>query len=80
VLALIVGEGARVTAAGVVVGLAVAFGATRLMRSLLYDVSATDVGIYTLVAVITAAVAVLASYVPARRATRVSPTTALREG
>jgi putative ABC transport system permease protein len=80
VLALIVGEGARVTAAGVVVGLAVAFGATRLMRSLLYDVSATDVGIYALVAVITAAVAVLASYVPARRATRVSPTTALREG
>jgi putative ABC transport system permease protein len=80
VLALIVGEGARVTAAGVVVGLAVAFAATRLMRSLLYDVSATDVGIYVIVAVLTAAIAVLASYVPARRATRVSPTTALREG
>jgi ABC-type lipoprotein release transport system permease subunit len=54
--------------------------ATRLMRSLLYDVSATDVGIYALVGVITGAVAVLASYVPARRATRVSPTAALREG
>jgi putative ABC transport system permease protein len=73
-------EGARVTAAGVVVGLAVAFGATRLMRSLLYDVSATDTGIYVVVALLTAMVAVLASYVPARRATRVSPTTALREG
>lgn len=80
VVALVVGEGARVTAAGVVVGLAVAFGTTRLMRRLLYDVSATDAGIYAIVAVITAAVAVLASYVPARRATRVSPTTALREG
>jgi putative ABC transport system permease protein len=80
VLALIVGEGARVTAAGVVVGLAVAFAATRLMRSLLYDVSATDVSIYVIVGVLTAAIAVLASYVPARRATRVSPTTALREG
>jgi putative ABC transport system permease protein len=80
VLALIVGEGARVTAVGVIAGLAVAFGATRLMRSLLHGVSATDVGIYVLVAAIIAVVAVLASYVPARRATHVSPTAALREG
>jgi putative ABC transport system permease protein len=49
------------------------------MRSLLYDVSATDVGIYALVAILAATVAVLASYIPARRATRVSPTAALRE-
>jgi ABC-type antimicrobial peptide transport system permease subunit len=79
VLALIVGEGVRVTAAGVLLGLIVAVGTTRLMRSLLYDVSATDPLIYALVAVLTAAVAVLASYFPARRATRVSPTAALRE-
>ncbi len=50
------------------------------MRSLLYDANATNVGTYVVVALRTAAVAVLASYVPARRATRVSPTTALREG
>jgi ABC-type lipoprotein release transport system permease subunit len=62
------------------VGLVVAFAAARLMRSLLYDANATNVGTYVVVALRTAAVAVLASYVPARRATRVSPTTALREG
>jgi putative ABC transport system permease protein len=80
VLRLVVGEGVRVTAAGLIVGLAVALAATRLMRSLLYDVSATDVGIYAGVTFVTAAVAVLASYVPARRAARVEPTSALREG
>jgi putative ABC transport system permease protein len=80
VVRLVVGEGLRVTAAGVIVGLVVAFSAARLLRSLLYDVSATNVGTYVVVALLTAAVAVLASYIPARRATRVSPTTALREG
>ncbi len=80
VVTLVVGEGVRVTAAGVVVGLVVAFGATRLMRSLLYGVSATDARIYVVVAMLTTATAVLASYVPARRATRVNPTTALRDG
>ena len=80
VLALVVGEGVRVTAAGVIVGLVVALAAARLMGSLLYDVSATDTGIYAIVALLTGTVAVFASYVPARRATRVSPTTALREG
>ncbi len=52
---------------GVVVGLVVAVAAARLMRSLLYDVSATDAGVYVVVATLTAAVAVLASYIPARR-------------
>ncbi|MFN2565811.1 MAG: ADOP family duplicated permease [Gemmatimonadaceae bacterium] len=80
VLALVVGEGVRLAAVGVVAGLAVASATTRLMRSLLYGVSATDAGIYAAVALLTAAVAVLASCVPARRATRVSPTAALREG
>jgi putative ABC transport system permease protein len=80
VVRLVVGEGVRVTAAGVVVGLIVAFAVTRLMRSLLYDVTPADAGIYIVVALLTGGVAVLASYVPARRATRVNPTTALREG
>ena len=80
VVRLVVGEGVRVTAAGVVVGLIVAFAVTRLMRSLLYDVTPADAGIYIVVALLTGGVAVLASYLPARRATRVNPTTALREG
>ena len=79
-VALVVGEGVRVTAAGVLIGLAGALAATRLMRSLLYDVGATDIAVYVTVSALTATVAVLASYLPARRATRVSPTTALREG
>ncbi len=62
---------------GVVVGFVVAVAATRLMRSLLYDVSATDAGIYVVVATL-AAVAVLTSYIPARRATRIDPLVSLR--
>ena len=65
IVALVVGEGVRVTAAGVVVGFVVALAAARLMRSLLYDVSATDAAICTVVALVTGAVAVFASYVPA---------------
>ena len=79
VLALVVGEGVRVTAAGLAAGLVAALAATRLMRSLLYDVSPTDAATYAIVAALTATVAVLASYVPAHRATRVDPTTALRD-
>jgi len=80
VVALIVSEGARTTGAGVVVGLVVALATARLIRSLLYDVSATNVGTYLVVALLTGAVTVLASCIPARRATRVDPTAALREG
>jgi predicted permease len=78
VLRMVLGEGARLTMLGIAVGLVAAFGVMRVLRSLLYDVSTTDVTIYAGAAVLVAAVALLATYLPARRATRVDPTEALR--
>ncbi len=63
---------------GVVVGLGGSFALTRVMKSLLYDVSATDPGIFTLSAVLFLTVAVVASYIPARRAARLDPSDTLR--
>jgi ABC-type antimicrobial peptide transport system permease subunit len=75
---LFVGHGVRLAAIGVACGLAVAFTLTRLISSLLFDVSATDPLTYAAVAVGLAAAAALASYVPARQATGVDPVHALR--
>ncbi|HYK42936.1 MAG TPA: ABC transporter permease, partial [Thermoanaerobaculia bacterium] len=77
-LRLVVGEGMRVAAAGTVAGLAGAFAVTRLMSSFLYGVRSTDPLTFAGVAVFLTAVAFAASWVPARRATRVDPLTALR--
>jgi putative ABC transport system permease protein len=63
---------------GVLVGLGGSFALTRVMKSLLYDVSATDPGIFTLSAVLFLTVAVVASYIPARRAARLDPSDTLR--
>jgi putative ABC transport system permease protein len=63
---------------GVVIGMVCAVGLTRLMTSMLYDVSATDPLTFAAVAGALLAVVVLASYFPARRATKVDPMTALR--
>ena len=78
VLRLVMSQGARLTIAGVVLGLAVAAALTRVMVSMLYGVSALDPLTFVLVGVVLGVVAVLASYFPARRATRVDPVVALR--
>jgi ABC-type antimicrobial peptide transport system permease subunit len=78
VIRLVVGEGVRLSAIGVVVGLAAALYAGRWAQALLYEVSAHDPWTVGGVAVTLLAVAVAASWVPAWRATRVDPNVALR--
>jgi putative ABC transport system permease protein len=78
VLKLILRQGLAVTAIGICVGLFGAFLLTRLMGTLLYGVGATDPLTFILVPLILAGVALLACYVPARRATKVDPMVALR--
>jgi putative ABC transport system permease protein len=78
VLGLVMKQGALLTVIGVVVGLAAALGLTRLMASLLFGVRPTDGVTFVSVSALIAAVALFASYIPARRATRVDPMQALR--
>jgi len=78
VLALILGEGARMAGLGVIIGIAASLGITRLMSSLLFGVSATDPLTFVVVGTLLSFAALLASYVPARRAMRVDPIVALR--
>jgi putative ABC transport system permease protein len=79
VLRLVLGEGTRLAMAGVVCGSAIAVAGGRLIRGLLFNVSATDPLTFAAVAIGLLAVALIASYIPARRATRVDPMTALRD-
>ncbi len=78
ILKLVVGQGLKLTLIGVAIGLAAAFAVTRLMASFLVGVSATDPTTFALVAVLLAGIALLASFLPARRAARVDPMLALR--
>lgn len=75
---LVLGRGARLGLAGTLIGLAVALAVTRLMAGLLFDVKAADPLAFTGVVALVAGVVLAASYVPARRATRVPPMMALR--
>jgi putative ABC transport system permease protein len=78
VVRLVLGQGVWLTVAGVVVGLAAAFWLTRLIASLLFGVAAVDPLTFAGVAVLLLAVAVIASWLPARRAARVDPVIAMR--
>ena len=78
VLGLVVRQGVTLAAIGVVVGLIGAFGITRVIASLLYNVTPTDPLSFGGVALFLALIAVVASYLPARRATNVDPIIALR--
>ena len=78
VLKLAVGQGLRLVAIGVGVGLVGAFALTRVMSSLLFGISATDPATLITISLILVAVALLASYIPARRAAKLDPLIALR--
>jgi ABC-type antimicrobial peptide transport system permease subunit len=78
VLRLVLGEGARITAAGLALGVLAAWAATRLLRAQLYGVQPTDLSTFLVVAVLLSAVAVIACWLPARRATRIDPLIAIR--
>ncbi len=80
VLRLVIAHAGTLIGAGTLLGLIVALFSTSVLRSVLYEVSALDVPIFLFVTFILAAVALLASYIPARRATRADPMVALGRG
>jgi predicted permease len=80
VFGMVVGQGARLAALGIAIGMLAALGATRVMASFLYGIRTTDPMTFAAVALVLAAVALLACYLPARRAMRVDPISAIRLG
>ncbi len=78
VLKLVIGQGMILAIGGVAIGIGGAIGVTRLMKSLLYEVSATDPLTFAVIAAVLTLVTLAACYIPARRATRVDPIIALR--
>ena len=78
VLALVLRQGAKLVGFGAAIGLLASFGATRALESLLFNITATDPVTFSVMLLILATAALLAIYVPARRATRIDPTVALR--
>jgi ABC-type antimicrobial peptide transport system permease subunit len=78
VIVMVIGEGARLSIAGIVIGIAAAFALTRLASGLLYGVAPADPLSFVISAAVLLAIALLSSYLPARRAAEVDPLVALR--
>jgi putative ABC transport system permease protein len=79
ILRLVFASAIVTTLAGIVIGLAAAFGLTRILQRLLYQVTATDPFVFAIIPILLLVVAAVATYIPARRAMKVDPVTALRE-
>jgi ABC-type antimicrobial peptide transport system permease subunit len=78
VLRMMVSQGMRLTLIGVALGVAFALSLTRVIESLLFNVSATDPATFVSITLLLVIVALIAIYIPARRATKVDPLVALR--
>jgi ABC-type antimicrobial peptide transport system permease subunit len=78
IVRLVVFQGMTIALTGIAAGLAAAFVFTRLMRSLLFGISAADPTTFGSISLLLASIALLASYVPARRAARIDPILCLR--
>jgi ABC-type antimicrobial peptide transport system permease subunit len=75
---MVLGEGLILTVAGIAIGLAFAFGITRLMVALLYEVTPTDPPVFASVPLLLALIALFSAYLPARRAADTEPLEAIR--
>jgi putative ABC transport system permease protein len=73
ILWMVIRRGMSLTLIGVTIGLAAAIALTRVMKNLLFNVSATDPATFSIIVLLLISVAILASYIPARRATKVDP-------